>query len=415
MGKKLLFVFLAIAMVVSMIAFAACGGEEEPTPTTPTTPTATTTPTTPTTPPEPDWEWPDKLLLGTAGVGDQGYVVGIAWSTPMAEATGMTIRVVVQPDMALRHKWLTTGEIDVCTLKQSGEPWIRTEAVYATREGGPSHLRGLYVSSKRDQGWVTRPDTGIKTPFDIKPGTKISYAAYLGDVGESQLGLIAWAQVAYDDIVWVPANSTMADARQLADGTVDIAFASNTVSSEWYEVEASPRGLAWMDVDAKAYPEAAARYKAVHPTVSFAPITQGMPSSIGHWGMTSVGPLLCTEDMDEDFAYNYAKWFDETHELIKNTHPAMLGITVENTVLVAENHFIPMHRGTVKYLKDKGIWTEKAEARRQYNIEVIDQYMAEYKNAIAEADQKGIEVNPENKEWVDLWYNIREPLPILTN
>jgi TRAP-type C4-dicarboxylate transport system substrate-binding protein len=49
MRNKVLLIFLALVLIVSMAAFTACGGEEEPTP---------TTPTTPTTPPEPQvYEW----------------------------------------------------------------------------------------------------------------------------------------------------------------------------------------------------------------------------------------------------------------------------------------------------------------------------------------------------------------------
>jgi TRAP-type C4-dicarboxylate transport system substrate-binding protein len=48
MKNRVLLLFLAIVMVVSMAAFTACAGEEEPTPTTPTTPTE----------PEPEvYEW----------------------------------------------------------------------------------------------------------------------------------------------------------------------------------------------------------------------------------------------------------------------------------------------------------------------------------------------------------------------
>jgi len=66
MKKRILLVLLALVLVVSLAAFAACKAEEEE---------------------EEEvegWQWPERLMVGTAGVGDQNYVVSIAWTTPMA-------------------------------------------------------------------------------------------------------------------------------------------------------------------------------------------------------------------------------------------------------------------------------------------------------------------------------------------
>jgi len=396
MKKRILLVFLALVLVVSLATFVACEAEEEEE--------------------VEGWQWPDKLMLGTAGVGDKGYVVGIAWTTPLdKDIPEMTVRVVVQPDMLLRYIWLRNGTIDITTIKQSGKPWIRTEAANATRDGGPSQLHGFGVSGKRDKGWATTPGTGIKTPHDIKPGTRIIYSAYLGPVEMHQfcLAIIAWAQVDIEDIVWVPASSKAATPKLLMDGRGDLAYVENTVSSVWYEAEAGPRGLSWVELDYKKDPEGAARHVAEHPDITLAIITNGPPSALGVYGMTTMGPLLVMADKDPELIYHLLKWIDENYDLFKGNHPIAAGMTMDNVMTLAETHFIPIHEGAVRYLQEIGRWTPAAEERRQYNIDLIDTYIKDWNAALLEADKKGIEVNPKNKEWIELWYSYRDPIPVL--
>ena len=398
MKTKGLLVLLAMVLVVSLAAFAACAKEEEVV--------------------TEGWQWPDRLMLGTAGIGEQGYVVGIAWTTPMDKAIPeMTVRVVVQPDMLLRYIWLRNGTIDITTIKQSGKPWIRTARENATRDGGPSQMNAFGASGKRDKGWATTPGTGIKTPNDIKPGTRIIYSAYLGPVEthEYALGIIAWAQVDIEDIEWVPSSAKSATHRILMDGRGDMAYAENTAGSMWYEAEAGPRGLSWVNMDYVADPEGAERHAAAHPDVTLAQITNGVPGAIGVYGMTTMGPLLVMEDKDPELIYNIQKWQDENYDLFKDNHPLAAGMTPGNVMILAETHFIPIHEGAVRYLKEMGLWTSAAEERRQDNVDLIDQYIKAWGDALLDADTKGIEVNPKNKEWVDLWFSYRDPIPVLAS
>jgi len=247
----------------------------------------------------------------------------------------------------------------------------------------------------------------------MKPGTRFIWAAHLGPPEESQLGLCAWAQVDPEDIVWVPAASKAAGPRLLMDGKGDVMLVENTVRAEWYEAEAAPRGLSWLDLDATADPEGAARYLAVKPDTVFAVITDGCPTSLGHYGMTTMGPLLVMADKDPELIYHLAKWLDEKHDLYKDNHPVCMGMTIDNIMTLAESYYIPYHEGTVRYLKELGRWTPEAEARQKYNIDLIDSYIEAWDAALLEADKKGIEVNPKNKEWIELWYSHRDQLPRL--
>ena len=86
---------------------------------------------------------------------------------------------------------------------------------------------------------------------------------------------------------------------------------------------------------------------------------------------------------------------------------------MQNVLTLAESYYIPTHEGQVRYLKELGMWTPAAEARLQYNTDLVDSYIEVWDVALDEADTKGIEVNPKNKEWTDLWYSHRDQLPKL--
>jgi hypothetical protein len=79
-------------------------------------------------------------------------------------------------------------------------------------------------------------------------------------------------------------------------------------------------------------------------------------------------------------------------------------------LIFSEVDFVPLHDGTVKYLKEKGLWTDAHEKRRQQQIELIDQYIEAYQTAIDTADEKGINVDPTNEEWLELWTNYKKEL-----
>ena len=86
-------------------------------------------------------------------------------------------------------------------------------------------------------------------------------------------------------------------------------------------------------------------------------------------------------------------------------------MTIDNLMGTAERSYTPLHDGTVRYLEEIGRWTPAHEARRHQNIDLLTRWVEAYRAAIDEADEKGIQVDPENEEWIELWYSRRSELP----
>jgi TRAP transporter TAXI family solute receptor len=69
--------------------------------------------------------------------------------------------------------------------------------------------------------------------------------------------------------------------------------------------------------------------------------------TIGVWNV-----MICQASLDTDMAYNLVKALYEHNDYLKKIHPSAAYTTPQNAVKYSP---IPLHPGTVKYLKEKGI------------------------------------------------------------
>ncbi|MCP4024126.1 MAG: TAXI family TRAP transporter solute-binding subunit [Desulfobacteraceae bacterium] len=70
-------------------------------------------------------------------------------------------------------------------------------------------------------------------------------------------------------------------------------------------------------------------------------------STIGVWNV-----MICQKSLDTELVYKLSKALFENNDYLKKIHPSAAYTTPENTVKYA---MVPLHPGTIKYLKEKGI------------------------------------------------------------
>lgn len=359
------------------------------------------------------WEWPEKLSVASQGPASVGYPLDVAWTTPLANDTGMKVRLISEEDPVVQQTWLKQGLLDVGFGDFGMAQMVAGEGKYATRDLGPWQQRLYWPHGRGGKGFAVRGDSGIKTPYDIKPGAKIIYHSFIGPLGKAwPMALLAWAQVDPDDVEWIPAGSIQATSDLLQDGRGDVVVGWPS-SPQWLAVEASPHKLAWIELNDEEDPEGAARFFEVDPSAAFGVITKGAPTAVGVRMLVTIPSLLASADQDTELIYQLTKWLDENYDLYKDGHPYCSDMTIEALMALAEVEFIPLHDGAVKYLEEKGLWTSGHESRRQQNIELITRYEQAYQVAIDMADEKGIEVANTNEEWLKFWedYKVDIGLP----
>jgi hypothetical protein len=75
-------------------------------------------------------------------------------------------------------------------------------------------------------------------------------------------------------------------------------------------------------------------------------VDQPVPT-IGVWNV-----MICQKSLDTDLVYNLVKALYENQDYLLKIHPSAAYTTPENAVKYSP---IPLHPGTLKYLKEKGI------------------------------------------------------------
>jgi hypothetical protein len=354
-----------------------------------------------------DYQWPEKhrilTWLGTAVDGAH------SWADLLAEDTGMKIIIGGDTNTVNRFRWLGRVGLSQQTIGAPSETsqMVMADRKYAVRDGGPFQVRAIWMQSKGNAAFFTRGDSRIKKPQDIKPGTRITdmnpYVAATRVVD----GLLAWAQVSHEDIVWVPVYNSDDNIGAVVEGRADICF-NMPIASHIQKAAKNPLSLDVVELNAEADPEGAKRFRELDPLVNFGIIPKESLECIGgKWGNQGLNLELTNERVDAGFIYHLAKWLDENHHRYKDRHKENRFRTREWLMKALEQTFIPLHEGLIMYLKDLGLWTEKHERRQKKNLDLLTRYCDAYQRIMWAADDAGLEVRPENEKWVRLWEDYR--------
>lgn len=355
-----------------------------------------------------EYRWPKEYRiltwLGTAVDGAH------SWADLLSEDTGMKVIVGGDTNTVNRFRWLGRVGLSQQTIGAPSETsqMIMADRKYAVRDGGPFQVRVLWMQSKGNAGFFTRGDSRIKTPHDIKPGTRITdmnpYVAATRVVD----GLLAWAQVKHEDINWVPVHNSDENIGAVVEGRADICF-NMPISKQVQEAAKNPLGLDMVELNADADPEGASRFRELDPVVSFGRIPkESLAMVAGKWGTQGLNLELTNAREPAEQVYHIAKWLDENYPRYKDRHRENRFRTREWLMKALDETFIPVHDGLKMYLKDLGLWTEKHEKRNRKNQEILDRYVESYQRLIWAADDAAYEVRVENEKWVALWEDYRD-------
>ena len=412
MKNRVLIIFLAVVLVVSMAVLPACKAEEEAPPP-PPPPVVEEEEEEAPPPPPPPFEWPKEFKIATHGIGASDYAQMTAVAPVIEKATGMKVRVVPEDISALKSRWIMHGTFDAKSESANEITTFNIQAqhAYATRDGGPFQARAFAQLLIQSFGIMVRGDSEIRTIYDIKPGTKMSVWAMPGGL-DLVTAVLSWVNLTTDDVVLVETGSYPDNMRMVTDGRADVSCLALPSSTIVQELEAGPHGLHWLDLNAKEDPEGAARYNTVMPATIFAPITIGVPSSKGHWGWGGPSLLWTRADMDPEFIYQLVKWLDENFDAYKDLHSNNADMSLDRFRVSLDFSYAPIHEGTIRYLKEKGMWTADDDVRQAYNADLVTKYVEAYQEALALADAQGIKVDPENEEWIELWAGYKKDLEL---
>lgn len=352
-----------------------------------------------------DGNWPKYFNVITPAVGTANHSLAVAWTSEFSAATGVRARVLPAPSGYARSEWLNTGEGRLC-LYQPSDYFDQLDAVegYASRKGGPSDNRVANVNMVTPWGYMVRGDSAIKSIKDIKKGTRVTFYSGSSFIAAGMDALLAYAGLTRDDVELVEVGSYGANTNIVVEGRADVTFTS-PISGPSYQAEAAPNGIRWLEIPPPSEnPEAYKRYRAIQPGYTLQKTVSGVKSAIGvnldHAYQTN--NALASEDAG--FVHDLVKWLDENHDKYKDkfTHAKMMNM--DNLVAFLDNgHTMPLHDGTIGYLKEKNLWKPEYQARQDKLVELAHSRIEAYQAALDAATDKGLSTVPDNKDWVAFW------------
>ncbi len=423
---KLVAVSVLLALLGAVI-LAGCANPAAsvptPAPTPPTTtggttppPPAGATPTPPSGEPTPPpstapWQWPDRLHV--AAIGTSGVPKLASFLSIMEQDTGMTIRIIPEASPARQGQLIRDGEMFLGLVDKTGlGSMMEAREDFATRDGGPYPISVLWISDLANSGLFVRGDSDIKTIYDIGPGTRIA----VWDMKDSTLrwprAYLHWLELPEKDIFWFDAGTTAGAVRAITDGRADVMFFF-PISAMIFEAAAAPHGIRFLELNSEADPEGAKRLNEYIPGTTFGPIAVGPEGAVGVWGTVTHKLTITRQASDPDLVYHYVKWLDENYDAYKDTYATNKFMTLELLLQALDITYVPAHEGLVRYLKEKGVWTEEMDLHNQGNHDTINALITAYAAAIKLADEADIEVTPVNEEWIEFWeqYKIDNNVP----
>lgn len=345
-----------------------------------------------------DFRWPRQMLFGSTEVGTAGYALLIAWTAEFSTSTGVATRVLpgITPTIT---GWLFEGRVDfinpplsILVETMDGEPGYR-----------PGPLRVVYPSMLLPWGLMTRGDTPYRRVQDVGPGVRLSWPP-LSYIHRILDGLLACRNLTREQVRLVPVANYSANSRVIAEGGADIAFTS-PVSDVNIEVEGNPRGIRWIPIPTEQEDRICLqRWQRSYPLLGLIrPADVGVQTARGVRMFIIPSVYFTRADVSEDLVYHLVKWLDENHSLYRDKHAMARFQNLESLRFIVENMAVPLHPGTVRYLREKGLWTPEMERRQQAAIRLVDQYATLYERAVELARARRISTDPASEAWQRFW------------
>lgn len=352
---------------------------------------------------------PDNSVWTAYDLGSSGYTEASAIAEAMMKNSAIKVRIVPSGTSIGRLLPLKQGRATYGYL--ANELYFASEGLYdfAAPSWGPQDVR-VVLARPTTNGLCMAKDTGAKSMKDIK-GKRIGYVKGNPSVNVKNAAYVAFAGLTEKDIeaVWFGSYNAMKTA--VINNQLD-GFSSVTTSANMREIEASPRGLTWLPFPA-ADKEGWARAQKILDFLE--PRKETLGAAVPAGGVELIGlryPMITTyASTSADEVYAICKAVEDSMPAITAAtgtgdqwHPKYSGLPRADG---------PWHDGTIRYMKEKGWWTDDAQkwhdarlARQNKLVAAWPKAQAAFKDHVAAEAKNGNKVEGD-EAWEKFWMDYR--------
>ncbi len=326
--------------------------------------------------------------------------------------TGIRLEPRSADSVLPRLDWIHRGEIDLFYEGSSAIVYMegrRPEEIERWR--GPFPLQIIASAHSGASGFIVRADSPIRTIYDIGPQTRIATSPM---ASETIFGLLAWLKLnkgaipenpreAEWNVKLVAFPSWEANLKSVPEGTADVACvtAENPLVKQ---AALKAPGIRFLDLPVKTDPEGLKRFHSLRGGGIVGPAPEyGVREA---WGVNcpmGTACVWCRPEFDVELDYKLTRWLDENYDLFKDKGNKLRTYDRKAMRWTFDTAMAPVHAGTIKYFREINLWGSADDTRQEYNLKLMDWYCDLWKEALAQADRKGVAVAAANKQWIELW------------
>ena len=342
-----------------------------------------------------------KIMTWTSyDVGSSGYMLVGHVSTTMYEKYGVKIRQIPAGTDIPRVYPVRLKGADVAFHGYGS--WLMQEGLgdYASSEWGPQPVRALYFAQHPGLALGLRGDSSIKTWKDLR-GKKICTFP-----GSGALTLISEIHLVFAGLTWDDVNAVKcagygAAIKMVMAGQVDGTHINPTASLA-YQMEAKPHGVKFVELPHNLA-ENWARVKKRAPAYGKFVATIGASLSKDKPIQTTsyAYPIALAYDfLSDDRAYITTKLLVESYPDYATKHKALKAYwSPEGSMALFDQYPLPMHKGAIRYYKEKGMWNAEREAKNQTRLA----NQAKLKKLWDVAFNESLEKKMKMRKFADFW------------
>jgi TRAP transporter TAXI family solute receptor len=300
---------------------------------------------------------PTILNIGTHPVGSFFNVVGTAVATVVGKNTPMKTTVKPMAGPSAWYPLVSSGEIDLGVLNNwDAEKGYLGESTYSKLSGGKGFpVRLIAISVNNAIGLVVAGDSGIYKYSDLK-GKRVAGNLPTPSLQLQTEGLLANGGVNWSEITPIPVSSVAEGVKVVIEGRSD-SSATCAIGMPITEELNAKKGARILPLDPS--PEAVGRVKAKFPgypvKVTPGPGRTGVEKEQYLWAYDIY--VIAREDLPDEAAYLVAKALWENYKDLGAIHVLLKDWTTDK--FVTKEALIPYHPGTIKFYKEKGVWTDE--------------------------------------------------------
>jgi len=316
---------------------------------------------------------PDTMVWTSYDVGSAGYAEASAIADAFGKEFGTRVRIQPSGSGIGRLQPLLQGRADYAFL--ATEAFFVSEGAFdfATPDWGPRALRAV---AGRPAGitLIAAGDAGIDTVADAR-GKRIAFVAGNPSVNVKCEAILAFGGLTLDDVEVITFPTYAAAMSSMTRNESD-ATCTTPTTSQLYELAESPRGIHYAPLEA----ENAAGWEGLLKVLPImGPSDEDVAAGLAEGEIAKMAAyrypvITTTTEQTADEVYAFIKALDESYDLYKDGTATMSRWSLDISGRPAID--VPFHDGAIRYLQEKGIWTDEDDAWNAKRTERMDALLA---------------------------------------